>query len=366
VRIDVPWLNENLHDRLNRANEPSVLSATLSSLCSAPEEDTQAPAGKIFFGNYHWFAEWGSRFAALANALTNMSVVRSAMEYWLGLDRRRALPPFPRRTLVSAAGRSNHRELREPMAHAVLFADVFTNYGLPERGLATLRVLQAMDVDVVVSDSVPEGRAALSQGLLVSATANARKAAAHLEHFLESGRDIIVVEPSSLAMFRRDGRHLFENSAQFARLSAATFEPLEYIARLLAAWQRSADEFFDIARSPVGTRLFYHSHCQQKTIGCAAATETLLRDLGFDVVTSSVECCGMAGSFGYKKDFFDLSMAVGEDLFQQVRRADENDELRALVASGTSCTEQLHAGLHRKVIHPIELLAAILRQPAKR
>jgi len=72
----------------------------------------------------------------------------------------------------------------------------------------------------------------------------------------------------------------------------------------------------------------------------------------------------MAGSFGYKKDFYDLSMAVGEDLFQQVRRAEDGAEPRALVASGTSCTEQLHAGLGRKVIHPVELLAAILREPA--
>jgi Fe-S oxidoreductase len=111
----------------------------------------------------------------------------------------------------------------------------------------------------------------------------------------------------------------------------------------------------------VGTRLFYHAHCQQKTIGAAAATETMLRDIGFDVVTSAVECCGMAGSFGYKKDFYDLSMAVGEDLFAQVRAAEADQEPRALIASGTSCTEQLHAGFERHVWHPAELLASILR-----
>ena len=186
--------------------------------------------------------------------------------------------------------------------------------------------------------------------------------ALHLEHHLHDGRDVVVVEPSSLAMFRRDARHLLEDPGQFERLRARTFEPVEYIVRLLDSTGRSPAEIFDIARSPVGTRLFYHSHCQQKTIGCAAPTEALLRSLGFDVVTSSVECCGMAGSFGYKKDFYELSMAVGEDLFQQVKRADENDEPRALIASGTSCTEQLQAGLHRKVMHPIELLAAMIRK----
>jgi len=91
----------------------------------------------------------------------------------------------------------------------------------------------------------------------------------------------------------------------------------------------------------------------------------LLRDIGFDVATSSVECCGMAGSFGYKKDFYELSMAVGEDLFRQVRKAEEEGDPRALFASGTSCTEQLRAGMNREVLHPVELLAAVARPSGK-
>jgi len=362
VRIDVPWLNENLRDRLNRTEEPSVLGGTLSALCSAPEEDSRAPAGKIFFGNYQWFAEWGTRFASLANAMNNTGFARAALERWFGLDRRRALPAFPKRTLVQAAAKLTRNEIRAPVARAVLFADVFTNYGMVARGLATLRVLRALDVDMVVSESLSEGRAALSQGLLASASEYVRKAAAHLEPFLQNGREIVVVEPSSLAMFRRDARHLLEEAGQFERLRAATFEPLEYVLHILNRAGMAANEVFDVSRSPAGTRLFYHSHCQQKTIGCAVQTEILLRDIGFDVRTSSVECCGMAGSFGYQKDFYELSMAVGEDLFEQVHRAEEDGEPRALVASGTSCTEQLHAGMQRTVIHPIELLAAIIRE----
>ena len=111
--------------------------------------------------------------------------------------------------------------------------------------------------------------------------------------------------------------------------------------------------------------MFYHPHCQQKTIGCAMPTEMLLRGIGFDVATSSVECCGMAGSFGYKKDFYELSMAVGEDLFRQVRKAEEDGGTRALLASGTSCTEQLRAGMNREVLHPVELLAAMARPSGK-
>jgi Fe-S oxidoreductase len=86
----------------------------------------------------------------------------------------------------------------------------------------------------------------------------------------------------------------------------------------------------------------------------------VLQAAGFDVVTSSVECCGMAGSFGYKREYYELSMAVGEDLFAQVRRAEEKGGPRTLVASGISCHEQLSAGLGREVFHPAELLAGTL------
>ena len=365
VRIDIPWLNENLRNRLNGAAETFLASGILTTITGASENDQSAPVSKLFFGNYHWFAEWGTRFAPFSNALARWRPARRAMERWLGLDRRRSLPPFPKRTLVSAANAEPLPRTDEAIAQAVLFADVFTNYGLVQRGLSTLRLLRELGVDVVVSESVPEGRAALSQGLLPTSAGYAQRAASLLDHYLDQDRDVVVIEPSSLAMFRRDARHLLDNPDQFERLRSRCFEPVEYIAKLMEKSGRSPRDFFDLGRSPVGKRVFYHSHCQQKTIGCAAPTEALLRAIGFDVATSSVECCGMAGSFGYKKDFYELSMAVGEDLFEQVRKAEEDGGPRALVASGTSCTEQFHAGMKRQVFHPVELLAAIVRPGGK-
>jgi iron-sulfur cluster protein len=361
VRIDIPWLNENLRDRLNKAAGLSVAGSMLAALTPVAEEDQHAPASKLFFGNYHWFAEWGARSSLVSNAFGNASIARLGMQQIVGLDRHRALPGFASQTLVQAAEGVPDSETDSPIARAVLFADVFTNYGLPQRGIAALHLLRRLGVDIGVTESLPEGRAALSQGLIATAKGYARTAASLLDKFVAEGRDVIVLEPSSLAMFRRDARHLLESTEQFERLRTHTFEPIEYVARLLKQSGRTAQDVFDALLSPVGTRLFYHAHCQQKTIGAAAATETMLREIGFDVVTSGVECCGMAGSFGYKKDFYDLSMAVGEDLFAQVRAAEADQEPRALIASGTSCTEQLHAGFERHVWHPAELLASILR-----
>jgi len=361
VHIDIPWLNENLRERLNHANEQSAVSGFLGAISSAAEKDRQIPAAKIFFGNFHFFAKWGARLAPFSNTIAGITLARIAMERWLGIDRRRALPVFSRRTLVRAARDLGSTAGKQEGAKAVLFADVYTNYGLLERGLATLRILHALGVNVVVSEAIPEGRAALSQGMIATAKNQARRAAEALEPYLTAGRDILVIEPSALAMFRRDYRHLLDDRDQFERLRARTFEPVEYIARLLGKSGRRATAAFDVKRSPVGPRIFFHAHCQQKTIGCATPTEALLREIGFDVAVSSVECCGMAGSFGYKKEFYELSMVVGADLMQQVAAAEKDGGRRALIASGTSCTEQLQAGLKRPVLHPMELLAAVLK-----
>jgi iron-sulfur cluster protein len=379
VRIDIPWLNVNLGDRLNRIEERTPLGKALGSVTGAADEDRSAPISKIFFGNYHYFAKWGTRFAAISNAIAGGGKVASAeadadadakdnkvgttrglMERWLGVDHRRALPEFPKQTLVQAARRMEAPSSKGRETKVVLFADVFTNYGMAKRGLATIEVLRALGADVVVSESVPEGRAALSQGMIATAKQHARRAMMELDSHVSDGRDIVVVEPSSLSMFRRDLHHLVDSKERFERFRSRAFEPVEYVVQMLAKSGRMPQQVFDISKSKVGYRLFFHAHCQQKTIGCAEPTVELLSALGFDVVTSNVECCGMAGSFGYKKDFYDLSMAVGADLFGQVVQQDRNGGARQLLASGTSCTEQLHAGFERTVLHPMELLASLL------
>ncbi|HKS75243.1 MAG TPA: heterodisulfide reductase-related iron-sulfur binding cluster, partial [Terriglobales bacterium] len=201
-------------------------------------------------------------------------------------------------------------------------------------------------------------RASLSQGLIQTAKKQAQKTGEILVKYIREGREIVVIEPSALAMFRLDNRHFLDRNT-FEEIRAHSFEAVEYLWRMLQERNLDVLDFFQASRHPLGTRLFYHSHCQQKTIGAAEPTEALLRAAGFDVVTSRVECCGMAGSFGYKKDYYELSMAVAEDLFDQVRAA-EADGLRILLATGISCQEQLHAGIKRNVFHPMELLQQVL------
>jgi iron-sulfur cluster protein len=356
VRIDIPWLNANLRERINEYDAGSSRGFLQKALSG--QEEGKASLPKIFFGRYDLFGKWGARLAPLSNWINRLPITRALMERVVGVDHRRELPAFATSTLVRAAKKIRIGNETARRGRVALFPDIFTNYGSPERGIAALKVFRSAGIDVVLTEVSGDGRASLSQGLIATAREQAQATSKVLLKHIRDRREIVVIEPSALAMFRLDNRHFLEASV-FEEISAHSFESMEYLWRILLERQLNVEDLFPGSRHPLGTRLFYHSHCQQKTIGAAAPTEALLRNAGFDVVTSNVECCGMAGSFGYKKEFYELSMAVGEDLFKQVHAAEVDGTPRILVATGISCQEQLHAGLGRRVFHPMELLAEI-------
>ena len=359
VRIDIPWLNQNLRQRMNQADGSSFPKSLFGTLTGTAPEDFAAPLQKQFFANYHTFGKWGTRFASLANS-SSQGPAKTILEKSFGVDSRRELPPFPARTWVQLFSDEPAPKLaKAPTAKVAILADTFTNYGSPGRGMATVRVLRAVGVDVVLTPSIPDGRAAMSQGMIATARGQARALAEMLQPHLDSGRKIVVVEPSVLAMLRFDCEHLLDDQATITALAACSVEPLQLLWDIVQENRIELSQLFPAEKSPHGKRLFYHSHCQQRTCDAASQTVEVLRASGFDVVTSSVECCGMAGSFGYKHDYYDLSMAVGADLFAQVRKADDGGA-RLLVASGISCHDQLMAGLGRTPMHPTEVLLSTL------
>ena len=360
VRIDIPWLNENLRQRMNQEQGSSPVKFLFGEMTGSAPGDSVAPLQKQFFGNYNTLGKWGTKFSSLANASLHLPGARSVMQGVFGVDRRRELPAFPGKTWEQLYRVENPAKQSAIKPGVVMLADVFTNYGAPERGMAAIRVLRAIGLDVALSSAMPDGRAAMSQGMMETARREARALAPMLRRYLDEGRKIVVLEPSVLAMLRFDFKHLLDGDDTQVLLAQNSFEPLEYLWMVAQEQGLDLAKVFPATKCSQGTRLFYHSHCQQRTCNSATQTIEVLRAAGFDVVTSSVECCGMAGSFGYKREYYDLSMAVGEDLFAQVRRADEEGGARTLVASGISCHEQLFAGMGRAVFHPAELLASLL------
>ncbi|MWG36362.1 LUD domain-containing protein [Halomarina oriensis] len=357
VGIDIPWINTVVRDRLNRSGETDRFDFLVDGL-TPDAESGGPPLQKRFFGNFERVARLASATAPLSNRLAATDVVRAAMERTLGVDRRRALPQFRRETLVEwFAGRPDPLvtdAFDDVTREVVLYPDLYTNHVHVERGKAAVRVLEALGVRVVVPPVGSSGRAPFSQGMVSTARAHAEAVTDTLLTHVEVGRDVVTVEPSDLAMFRSDYHHLLDDD-RFERLAAASFGCLEYCYGLFEHDERRTEQF-DVP--PADRRVAFHGHCQQRTLGLDGYTEGVLERLGCDVATSTVECCGMAGSFGYKDDYYELSVAVGEDLRDQFTVEGCAD--RTVVAGGTSCVEQLDALLDRPATHPVELLARAL------
>ena len=347
VRIDIPWLNTVVRDRLNRDGDRGQFDYVYESL--VPDEESGGiDLQKRLFGNYETLAKVGSATAPLSNWIAGFGPIKLLLERTLGVDSRRELPAFQRGTLRKwYASRGSRISSAEAEREAVLYPDVYTNYLDVERGKAAVRVLESLGVHVQIPNVPESGRAPLSQGMIATADDRASAVFASLAEHLDAGRDVVVVEPSDLAMFRREyERFLPEES--YGRLASHSYEVLEYVYGLI---ENGADA--DRLR-PGGEELAYHAHCQQRTLGLAPYTVSVLEELGHDVVESDVECCGMAGSFGYKSQYYELSMDVGDHLREQFSTPETND--RIVVASGTSCGDQLDDLLTREAMHPIEVL----------
>ena len=311
-------------------------------------------ASAQIFGNARSAAEWGSRLAPLSNSIAGSAPARWLAETAFGIDRRRELPQFMRRTLRRRlAGR------RPPVAEprAVLFADTFTEFEDPEIGIAAIDVLDAAGLGGRLAPNVCCGRPLISQGLL----RDARKQAAANVHALydlaERGTAIVFVEPSCLSAVREDAPGLLRGELQRrARVVAGAsvlFE--EYLERELIAGRAQ----LRLASGPARVQL--HPHCHQRSMGLAAPAKALLSRIpGAQVTDLDAGCCGMAGSFGYTRDHYEVSRAIGERTLLPAARA--LDSRSTLVAGGTSCRHQVAHFTGVRAVHPAVLLRSLLEE----
>ena len=356
VGIDIPWINTVVRDRVNRGEVKSRQTDWVFEELVPDEEPAGLDLGTRFVGNYETVAKLGSLTAPLSNKLADVGPLRALTERVTGIDRRRDLPAFASETLVDwFEGRGGAAvPVEEAERTAVLYPDTATNYVDVERGKAAVRALEALGVHLRIPEVSGSGRPPLSQGMIASATAKAEDVYAGLVTHVDAGRDVVVIEPSDLAMFRSEYERLLPESS-FERLADASYDVMEYLFGLIenggdpAALRAPAAGTGPVAS---GDRVAYHPHCQARTIGVGEHATAVMERLGYDVRVSDTECCGMAGSFGYKTDYYELSMDVGEPIEAQFGDTD-----RTVVASGTSCGEQLDALLGSAPMHPVELVA---------
>jgi FAD/FMN-containing dehydrogenase/Fe-S oxidoreductase len=324
-------------------------------------EANRLPLRAWAFGNFRTVARWGSAAAPLSSWLTRKAPVRWAIDVLGGVDRRRPLPPFARRTFLhwwTQRGRDGD-ETRTPAYRpaargpVALFADTFMIYNYPEIGQAAVELLEALGYEVTVAEAGCCGRTMISKGLLKQAVRAARRNIDALLPLASKGVPVVGVEPSCILTFRDEVPDLIPTDD----------------ARMLARHTKLIDEFLaaEHRRSPLALsgigrnrRVLLHGHCHQKTLAGTGTVREVLGAAGYAVQEVDSGCCGMAGSFGFEREHYQVSIAVGERRLLPAVRMLPADA--AIVAMGVSCRQQIAHGTGRRALHLVELLNEALKQ----
>ena len=275
------------------------------------------------------YAPLASKIAPLAN------IVASLTRTSLGFSARRALPKW-RVDFFKEEGKRN--------GDVVLFVDTFNRYFEPENARAAMKVLEAAGHRVYAPRGLCCGRTLLSVGLVAEAKREARRMVEMLSPFAERGVPIVGLEPSCVLSLR-DEFPVFESAA----LAKSSFLFEEFLAR-------------DVGRlefRPTKAKVLLHGHCHQKAFDAMPAVEKVLRLIpGLEVETVQTSCCGMAGSFGYEAEHYEVSMKMAELALLPAVRGSSAQTL--LVADGTSCRHQIADGTGRTALHAARLLEQAL------
>lgn len=307
-----------------------------------------------FFGHAAALNRLGSGWRApLANAVLRSRPGRAAMARLLRLAPQRPLPEMARVPFEAWWRRHHAPSIAQPIATIVLLIDPFTNANHPEVGIAAVEFFEAIGVEIVAAPALDDGRPCLSKGLVAGARRAAERTVAALAPFVERGLPVVGLEPSSLLTLRDEYLHLLPDDGRARALAdhALTFE--EFVDGL--AEQRDLRPFF------IGEprEVLLHGHCHQKALVGTGPARRVLALPGYRVTEVDSGCCGMAGSFGYEAEHYELSMQMGERrLLPAVR---ETPAETIIVTAGTSCRQQITHGSGRVALHPAQVLRGALR-----
>ena len=236
-----------------------------------------------------------------------------------------------------------------------LFCDEFTNYYDVSVGIDAYELLTALGYEVIITDHEESGRAFLSKGFLEEAQEIANKNVTIFKDLISEEIPLIGIEPSAILTFRDEYLRLAKDKESAEKLSKNVFTVEEFFKREITKGKIHSGQFSDTAKT-----IKIHGHCHQKSLSTVEASFTMLNvPKNSSVTIYNSGCCGMAGSFGYEKEHYEISMQMGEDtLFPKIRATDSTT---AIAAAGTSCRHQIFDGTNRKAMHPVTILRDCLK-----
>lgn len=307
---------------------------------------------KMFADNVK-YNKLGSIAPWLTNAVLNTGLTKKIM----GIAPKRSIPKLANKTLNSWYKNNNKKfqNLNYKNGKVYLFADEFTNYYDANVGIDAIEVLSKLGYEVILTEHKESGRSFISKGILDKAKELAIFNVNHFKELITKETPLVGIEPSAILSFRDEYPRFVEDKISANKIAENAITMEEFFEREIKKGRITSDQFLDTKKT-----LKIHGHCHQKSLSNIAASFTMLNlPKNFEVTIINSGCCGMAGSFGYEKEHYEISMQVGEDsLFPKVRNSDTSVEI---IAAGTSCRHQIYDGTKRKSQHPISILRQVLK-----
>jgi len=284
------------------------MAALKTEALAAYHDQHGVPWRSRMFGSIRTLNRLGSAAFPLSNLAAGWRPARLMMERWLGISAARPLPRFQRQDLRSWFRRRPAQAGPASQGELIFLADSFTTFTEPGVGRSAIELLELAGWEVRFDSAGCCGRASLSKGLVDQARRMAAALVDRLGEAAARGVPIVGVEPSCLLTLRDEYLALRPGDARAQAVAAATRLPEELLVEAIAEGRLVLPQDNGVR----GRRIMFHGHCHQKALAGTAATMALLRSIpGADVVEVDAGCCGMAGSFGFEAEHYDLSMSIG-------------------------------------------------------
>ena len=297
----------------------------------------------------------GSKLPGLANFVFSNRFTSTILKKSFGIAKERSLPFISNKSLSKKFQLSDNKLIKNKIANSViLFNDEFTNYLDTQIGVDAIVLLRALNYEVKLIDNAESGRSFLSKGLLEQAKDVANKNVSLFKDMISSDTPLIGIEPSAILTFKDEYLRLADDKTSAEAISKNTFLIEEFIQQEIGLGNIKPEQFTLESKS-----IKFHGHCHQKAMSNQLSSFAVLNlPKNYKVTIIPSGCCGMAGSFGYEKEHYEVSMQIGEQtLFPAVRKA-ANDTV--IAANGTSCRHQIKDGTNRDAKHPISILREAL------
>lgn len=306
---------------------------------------------KLFANNVK-YNKLGSIAPALTNALLNTPFAKAAM----GVAQKRSVPKLAPKTLKSWYKKHviSLNKVEKSTKTVYLFCDEFTNFYDVEIGKDAFYLLEKLGYQLQIVHHEESGRSFISKGFLKQAKAVCNLNIAIFKDLISEETPLIGIEPSAILTFRDEYIRLADDKISAEKIAKNVFTFEEFLAKEIEKQQIDTSLFTSEAKT-----LKIHGHCHQKALSGTHASFTILNiPKNYSVTILNSGCCGMAGSFGYEKEHYKISMQVGEDtLFPKLRNTPKETEI---AAAGTSCRHQIFDGTQRIAKHPITILKEAL------